>query len=370
MARVLLPVALFALPLGACSRSEPTQAAGEAPAAARSVPVRTAVAESRALKDRLELTGSLRPRAQVNVAAELSARMVRLLKDEGARVREGETIAVLDATDFRLAHDRAKAALAVAEANRAHALAERDRADQLVKTGGITDKDRLAAQVALQVAEASLAQVRAESAIAQQAVTRTEVRAPFSGRIARRLADVGTLLAPGMPILTLVDDEVLEFRAQVPSADFGKVRAGMDVSVTVDVLADWRAEGTVARITPMVDERSRAFEVVVRVPGGDRVIAGLFARATVDVGEVTGAVVVPPAALVRDGSRPELAHVYVVSGGKAERREVAIGLEQPDAVQVVRGLAAGDVVVVDPPVSLATGSPVEVQNGGGRAPQG
>lgn len=366
----LLPLAaVLAIPLTACSSHEPTQAASESAATARTVPVRTSVVESRAMQERLELTGSLRPRAQVNVAAELSARLVRLLKDEGERVRLGETIAVLDATDFRLSLDRAKAALAVAEANRAHSLAERDRADQLVKTGGITDKDRLAAQVALQVAEASLAQVRAETAIAQQAVTRTEVRAPFTGRIARRLADVGTLLAPGTPIVVLVDDEVLEFRAQVPSADYGKVRAGNAVTVTVDALPDWRTQGTIARITPMMDERSRAFEVVVRVPGGDRLIAGLFARAVVSVREVPEAVTVPPAALVRDGARPELAHVFLIAGGKADRREVTIGIEQSDAVQVVRGLSAGDVVVLDPPVALASGSPVEVQNGG-RGPQG
>jgi RND family efflux transporter MFP subunit len=155
----------------------------------------------------------------------------------------------------------------------------------------------------------------------------------------------------------------------VPSHDYDKVRMGRAVSVTVDALSDWRASGKVARITPMVDERSRAFEVVVQVPGGERLIAGLFARAVIDVREVAGAIVVPPAALVRDGARPELAHVFVVAGGKADRREVAIGLEQSDAVQVVRGLAAGDVIVVDPPVALASGSAVEVQNGG-RGSQG
>jgi RND family efflux transporter MFP subunit len=366
LSRRALPLgaaALLALPLAACSSHDAPPGPATV-AAARAVPVRTARVETRDLQERLELTGTLRPRAQVNVAAEVSARMVRLLEDEGARVAEGEVIATLDATDYRLAHDRAQAALAVAEANRAHALAERDRADQLVRTGGITDKDRLAAQVALQVAEASLAQVKAEVAIARQTLTRTEVRAPFSGRVARRLADVGALLAPGTPIVTLVDDEVLEFRAQVPSADYDKVRVGAAVAVTVDALPDWQATGTVARITPMVDERSRTFEVVVRVAGGDRLIAGLFARAAIAVREVADALVVPPSSLARDGARPELAHVFVVADGKADRREVTLGIEESDVVQVVRGLSADDLVVIDPPVSLSSGSPVEIQNGG------
>lgn len=370
--RALTPALLLALAPAACSSSghRPAPAPADAALTATAVPVRTTAVASRALRERLELTGTLRPRAQVNVAAEVSARMVRLLKDEGARVREGETIALLDATDFTLALDRATAALAVAEANCAHARAESDRADQLVKTGGITDKDRLAAQVALQVAQASLAQVRAETAIARHAVERAAVKAPFAGRIARRLADVGTLLAPGVPILTLVDDAVLEFRAQVPSADYDGVRVGNAVTVTVDALPDWRTQGSLARITPMVDERSRTFEVVVQVPGGDRLIAGLFARAEVDVREVAGAIVVPPAALVRDGVRPDIAHVFVVAGGRADRREVLLGIEDADLVQVTRGLAPGDTVVVDPPVSLASGATVEVRNGGAGGPQG
>ena len=214
-------------------------------------------------------------------------------------------LAVLDDTDYRLANDRARAALAVAEANRAHAQTEKERADNLLKTGGITDRDHLSAQVALQVAEAGLAQARAEAAIAAQQFARTQVRAPFAGRIAKRFPDPGAMLAPGTPLFTLVDDSVLEFKAPVPSRDLAKVRIGAAVA-----LGDRRARrrapsGRIARIEPLVDERSRAFRVVVEVPGRADLVGGLFARASVRVGQVEGALVVPPAALVRDGSRPD-----------------------------------------------------------------
>ena len=74
-------------------------------------------------------------------------------------------------------------ALAVAEANRSHALAEQERAQSLLKTGGITAKDSLSAEVALQVAEASVAQVKAEAAISAQQLSRTEIRAPFAAEL-------------------------------------------------------------------------------------------------------------------------------------------------------------------------------------------
>jgi RND family efflux transporter MFP subunit len=352
---------LAALPavLAACSSGRTAET--EAPSG---LAVRTATVEKRDLPEDVVLTGTLRPRAQVQVVAEVAARLVSVAHGEGARVANGDVLALLDDTDYRLANDRARAALAVAEANRAHAQAEKERADNLLKTGGITDRDHLSAQVALQVADASLAQTKAEVAIAGQQLARTTVRAPFAGRVAKRFPDPGSMMAAGTPLFTLVDDSVLEFEAQVASRDLAKVRPGIPVQLSIDALPDARIEGRVARVEPLVDERSRSFRAVVEVPGRPGLVGGLFARAAVRVGEVAGALVVPPAALVREGSDPASASAFAVRQGKAEKVSVALGVETPDGIQVTSGLAAGDVVVLDPPTALASGAPVDVQNGG------
>jgi RND family efflux transporter MFP subunit len=354
-----LLLAAFPLALASCSAGRSAET--DAP---RGIAVRTATVEKRRLPEEVVLTGTLRPRAQVQVVAEVAARLVRVAHDEGAQVAKGEVLAVLDDTDYRLAADRARAALAMAEANRAHAQAEKERADNLLKTGGITDRDHLSAQVALQVADASLAQTRAEAAIAGQQLARTQVRAPFAGRVAKRMPDPGSMLAAGTPVFTLVDDSVLEFEAQVPSRDLAKVKPGVAVELSVDALPGTRLEGRVARVQPLVDERSRSFRAVVDVPGRPGLVGGLFARAMVRVGEIEGALVVPPAALVREGADPTAATAFVVRQGKAEKVDVVLGVEAPDGIQVTKGLAAGDVVVLDPPTALASGAPVEVQNGG------
>jgi len=357
---LLLLTTAALLPLAACSGG--SRAAEEA--APRGLAVRTADVEKRDLPEEVVLTGTLKPRAQVQVVAEVQARLLRVVREEGSRVGKGDVLAILDDTDYRLANDRARAALAMADANRAHAQAEKERADNLLKTGGITDRDHLSAQVALQVGDASLAQARAEVAIANQQLARTEVRAPFAGRVAKRFPDPGAMLAPGTPLFTLVDDSVLEFRAQVASRDLAKVRLGAATRLSIDALPGSRVEGRVARIEPLVDERSRSFQVVVEVPGQPDLVGGLFARASLRVGEVAGALVVPPAALVRDGADPAVAGAFVVRQGKAERVAVRLGVEAPDGIQVTSGLAAGDVVVLDPPTALASGAPVDVQNGG------
>lgn len=327
---------------------------------ARAVPVRTAIVQTRDLAETLLLTGTLDPRAEVTVVPEVSARLVRVLRNEGDSVSRGQLLAVLDDADFRLARDRAAATLELAEANRAHARVEKDRADALLKTGGMTDKDHLAAQVAVQVAEASHTQARTELAIAERQLDRARINAPITGRVARRHASAGTIVTAGTPLYTIVDDAVFEFRSSVASGDLGRLKVGEAVTVTVDALPGFVTTGEVNRISPQVDVRSRSFEAIIRVPGRPELVSGLFARAEVNVREIPGGLTVPPAALIRDGADPSKAQTYVVADHKAERRDVTIGLETPDAVQVTSGLSAGDLVVVDPPSAVGPGVLVQI----------
>ena len=170
----LLVLTLAGSLAAACGGTDAETTSAAVTESVRSVPVRTAPVQIRDLAETLSLTGTLDPRAEVTVVPEISARLERVLRSEGDRVNRGQLLAVLDSADFRLARDRAKASLDVAEANRAHARAEKDRADSLLKTGGITDKDHLAAQVAVQVADASYAHARSELAIAERQIGKIE----------------------------------------------------------------------------------------------------------------------------------------------------------------------------------------------------
>jgi RND family efflux transporter MFP subunit len=355
---IVCGLTLAAGSLSACAGGSEAETAAPV---ARAIPVRTAAVQTRDLTETLTLTGTLDPRAQVPVVAEVAARLLTVRKDEGDRVSKGALLATMDPTDFRLARDRAKAALDLADANRAHARAEQDRAESLLKTGGITDKDRLSARLAVQVAEAAFAQATTELAIADQQLVRCDVTAPISGRVSKRAADAGTMLVPGSPIYTIVDDSVFEFRSAVASSDFAKVKVGAPATMTVDALPGFSTTGRVARITPQVDVRSRSFEVVVLVQGQPQLVSGLFGRAEIHVRDVPGSLTVPPAALIRDGADPTRAETFVVVGGKAERRSVTVGVEIADAVQITNGLAANDIVVVDPPAALGPGAQVDVQ---------
>ncbi len=357
---VVVTVVALAMTVAGCNREKsPAASSGTE---AKAIPVHTAAVEQKSISEELVLTGTLKPQADVQVVSEVNARLMRLVRNEGASVSQGDVIAILDDTDARLAKERASAAAAVAQANREHAVTERDRANNLLKTGGITDKDHLAAQVNLQVAEASLRQARAEEAIAAQQVARCTIHAPFSGRVAKRLVDVGTMLGVGTPVVMLVDNSVLEFRAAVPSTDLAKVRLGAPAQITVDSMPGTSMRGSITRILPTVDERSRSFEVVINVPGQPNLVSGLFARGHVKVREIANAMVVPPAAIVHDGTRADAGSVFVIENNRAESREVTLGYEGIDAVEIRAGLSSGLRVVVDPPTTLASGAPVQITN--------
>jgi len=367
--RTYLLVLALAASAGVAACGGEVESTAAAVETVRTIPVRTATVQARDLAETLSLTGTLDPRAEVTVVPEVSARIERVLRSEGDRVARGQLLAELDDTDFRLARDRATANLDLAEANRVHARAEKDRADALLKTGGITDKDHLAAQVAVQIADATHAQARSELAITERQFGRAQITAPIGGRIAKRHADAGTIVNAGTPLYTIVDDSVFEFRSAVGSGDIGRLKVGETVTVTVDALPGFTTKGEVNRISPKVDARSRSFEAIIRVPGRPELVSGLFARAEVKVRDVPGGLTVPPAALLRDGSDPLKAQTYVVVNSKVERRDVAVGVETPDAVQVTSGLQLGDVVVMDPPSALGPGTQVQVEGAAARGAQ-
>jgi membrane fusion protein (multidrug efflux system) len=205
-----------------------------------------------------------------------------------------------------------------------------------------------------------VSQARAEVAIAAAQQGRSAIRAPFGGRVAGRMADAGTMIAAGAPVFTVVDDSVFELRASVPSSSYNAIHVGAPVKVTADSAPGLAIEGRVARVSPLVDERNRSFEVVIEVPGNATLVGGMFARASVEVGRLAGAIVVPPGAILR-GASDSTAEVWLVTGTTAAKRTVTVGMELADGVHVASGLTAGERVIVDPPAGLAPGVPIAVQ---------
>jgi RND family efflux transporter MFP subunit len=173
-------------------------------------------------------------------------------------------------------------------------------------------------------------------------------------------------MGSGDPLFRVVDDRVLDLNLTVPSARLGSVQVGQDVEFTVDAAPGRTFRGRVSHVNPSVDSASRAGRVMARVPNPDRLLkGGLFVKGRIRAGTRKAVVQVPRAALQEWDVATGAAAVFVVDGGHARRREVQAGVVSGDAVEVGRGLAAGENVATRGAFSLRDGDRVKAVHGAG-----
>ena len=306
-----------------------------------------AVARDTSLADAVILTGTLQPYRATEVRAQVPGTVAALRVDRGDAVRSGQTMAVLNAAGITSAAEAARASLAAAEAGEALARRQLDSARRLYERGALSAIELQSAQAAYDVAAGQLAGARAQLAGAAEAAGHAAVSAPFDGRVSTRDVNLGEAVSPGQLLFTVVDARILELAGEVPVQTAVQLRPGARVSFSVEDYPGEQFVGEVARVEPVADEATRRVGVYLRVPNqAGRLMGGVFATGRVAVGASTTGVTVPAAAL--RGSADTL-YVWLVRGGALERRAVQL-LQLDDAASVVqlRGITAGDTVIVSP----------------------
>lgn len=287
---------------------------------------------------------------RADLATRVSGTVVRVPVDIGSRAGRGDVVLVLDDADVAARIRRAEAQLERARG----ALA---RIEPLNVDGAATDQELDDARAAFAVAEAGLAEARAQQAY-------TVLRAPFSGVVTARNVDPGDLVSPGQHVLTLSGTGELEVDADLPGALEGRVNVG-DSLTLVRPETGSRIPVAVTRVAPALEAATRRFRVEAPLPADaadSGLVPGAYVRLEVDAPD-RSTLRVPEEAIVRRG---QLIGVFVVEQDTAHLRWVRPGGRREAAVEVLAGLAPEDAVVVDPPAGLEDGAAVRVA--GGSAP--
>jgi membrane fusion protein (multidrug efflux system) len=354
--------------LTSCRKPEVRQAA----AAAEPAPVNAQVIriEPRPFSVTVPFTGTLVSSTLVDVKAEIIGRVVRFDKKEGDPVAAGEAVLQVDEENYKLALRQAESAVQVAEAGlertrvmAAHNRSEMERARNLVASGGITDRDLKAADVAerdaraqVSLAEAQLDQARAAVEVARKRLRDCSVRAPVAGEIQKKYVNPGAYVEAPTQVFSIVDNRRLELESPVAASDLGPVRRGQRVTFTVNSYPGVSFEARVEEVNPALETDSRSARVRIQVANaGGKLKAGMFAQGEILTGVESQAIVLPSAALYRDDQSSKTSFVYAVDGGKAVRRPVRIGREREQSLEIVEGLKAGDVVVAEQSIEVAEG---------------
>ena len=285
-------------------------------------------------------TGNVEPVHWAKVGPAVRARITAVLVEEGARVTDGQPMARLD---DREAQHRAEEA--EARANFAQ--------EDLARVRTLVARD-VASRAALDRAEAEARAVRAVAEAAKRRLDDYIVRAPSAGLVLRRDAEVGEVVDTPAALFWIGEPKPLRITAEVDEEDIAQIREGQRALLRADAFAGQVLNARVTQITPKGDATRKAYRVRLALPQDTPLMIGMTVEANIVLRETATAVLIPPAAFRGD-------HVFVVQGEVARRRQVTVGVQGPRAVEIRQGIAAGDVVVLDPPQGLKDGQALRLR---------
>ena len=325
----------------------------------------------------LTASGYVVARRKAVVSAKIQGRLSQLRVEEGSRVAQGEVIARLESTDYEAQVQRARAALLRAEADLAESrrqmeLARRLTAEKIMSTDQLQTSESRA-----RVNEAAVAQARADVSFSQAQLANTVIRAPFSGTVVKKMAEVGESVAPIPPgvnistssgaIVALADLDTLEVEADVSESNVAKLSPDQPAEVSVEAFPERKYRAVLRQVIPTADRTKATVQVKVTILDKDarlkpemssKVTFVEPARAATPTEAAAPVVVVPKDAVVsRDGKSV----VFEVRDGKVHARPVVPGGERQGQVVVREGLAGAETLVVRPPETLKDGDAVRIK---------
>ncbi|WP_020505245.1 efflux RND transporter periplasmic adaptor subunit [Lamprocystis purpurea] len=333
----------------------------------------------------LDATGYVIARRQATVSSKISGKLAEVLIEEGVQVATGQILARLDDTDARAQLGLAQARLSAARSqlDQLRIALEQARRDLKRQEGlgarqltseELLENARTQVETRAALLEAQRSQVRvaeAEVAVAQVAVDNTIVRAPFTGVVVAKAAQLGEIVSPMSAgggftrtgIGTIVDMDSLEIEVDVNESFINRVKPDQPVQAVLDAYPDWKIPATVIAIIPTADRAKATVKVRIAITAKDpRLLPEMGVRVSFleELGQAREGVLVPAGAIV---ARADHSLVFVLDGDRVRERRVTLGELFGERRQVLQGLAVGERVVSEPPPGLVDGGRVIRRDG-------
>jgi HlyD family secretion protein len=326
----------------------------------------------------LTASGYVVARRKAVVSAKIQGRLSELRVEEGSRVREGEIIARLESADYEAQVRRSAAAVQRAEADLAEQERQLRQARELARDQVLATDQLEATESRVRMAKAAVAQAQAEQGFAEAQLANTVIRAPFTGTVVRKMAEVGESVAPIPPgvnlstssgaVVALADLDTLEVEADVAEANVARLSDDQPAEVTAEAFTDRTYKAVLRQVIPTADRTKATVQVKVTILDKDKDLKPeMSARVTfvapaepsaAGQGAAKPVVTVPAEAVVtRNGKQL----VYEIREGKVRERPIVTGPERQGRYVVREGLAGGEILVARPPEKLKEGDAVRVK---------
>ncbi len=313
-------------------------------------PVVVGVVERGSIVSTISTASTIEAERQVTIHAESTGRLVDLTVEEGDTVKKGQIIA-------RIRFDAQANSLVRANTSLDKARVDFNRAERLYNDRVIGEEEFLRARNALEVAELDLSDRSRE-------MRNTKVTAPFDGTITQRKVTAGSFVNNGAELLTIVDFGTLVARVFVPEKQLDRIQVGQSAEVVGKAARGRRGEGKVLRIAPTIDASTGTVKVTVSMPpaatAAQSFLPGMYAEVTLTTDSRSDVLLVPKSAVVRD---EEQTYLFTLQGDAStgftgKRVRVETGLTDPERIEIVKGLGAGEPVILAGQTGLKDGAKV------------
>jgi len=298
--------------------------------------------------------------------------------EEGSRVREGEIIARLESSDYEAQVERARAAIQRAEADLAENGRQLRLAEELTRQSVLAADQRDAAKSRVQIATAMLAQAKADLQFAEATYANTIIKAPFSGVVVKKMAEVGESVAPIPPgvnlstssgaIVALADLDTLEVEADVSESNVARLGPDQPAEVTAEAFPDRKYRAVLRQVIPTADRTKATVQVKVTILEKDKDLKPeMSAKVTFlereEPRERSAQAQAPLVMVPKESvaSRSGRSVVFEVKDGRVHERPVTTTGERQGLLMVREGLSGSETLVARPAESLKDGDSVRIK---------
>ncbi len=307
------------------------------------LPVEAFIVQRQTLNEVLEVPGSLMAFETTEIHPEVSGRVVLLNVKEGNFVGKGALLAKLYDGDLQAQLHKLNVQLQIAQTTE-------ERQAKLLKIQGISQQD-------YDLSLLNVNNLKADMEIIQTSISKTEIHAPFSGRLGLKNISPGAYITPAIAITTISQVDELKLQFTVPEKYSSQVKNGQEINFSVDGSSKtYRAR--VIAVEVYIEEETRSLTVRALVKSEDRfLIPGAFAKVKIELGKNEKSLMIPSQAVVPQGRKKQ---IFIYKNGKAMATDITTGVRDAANVQVVTGLNAGDTVITTGLLFLRPGSDVKL----------
>ena len=358
----ILVASILSILLLSCQSPQDTEEVEEASLAA--APVKVFQIKRQRISEKLFYTGLIEAWNKINITPDVGGKIAKIYVEEGDRVQKDQLLAELDTRAIRLQLEQAKAGFAVAEANYKDAQRNMERMERLKSENAVSEQQYEQLKLAFDASDAQLQQARAVQNLANHNLDVSIMKAPFSGVIASKNAEVGDVINPLMSgfsissgVLTLMDFSRVKIEIEVSSPDIARIIKGMTALLRVDAYPDNKFPGRVSVVNLTADPMTRKFGVQITANNPELFLRpNTFGEVTLEITTHEDALVVPQIAVL------ENKYVFVAQeDNTVVRKEISLGLQNTEMVEVLAGIQEEDLVVIEGNYGLEEGSRIVIR---------